>query len=761
MLRNRDIVAIVLVLILSRMAWNDSTESLSASANLAFYFPRGSTDVVSPMDVDGDGTNEALAVVKQSKSSSSSSDLPSWVLQILDLKPLHHFSKTHLAPFQPTVLFSSEELHEGKAIPIEIAAGQVLMKKNKQTLESSKPVVTHDQELNDRNRHYFCGSDWHDASSKCGTPCPGGQAGECPGEERCFADTPCDALGKKGSGGDIQVPFQLTPGGGLPSLVTLWSNGALTLHSLTNDMSLQEDSETSKTQRKISAKKLELRLMWRVQLLPNITVSDHILWEESNVLFLDAYDSEETNSDYGTIVLNGAYYIDGEEEEGRASLVAAVDAMKGSVLWDSLTEEEKNDDERELPLPLVQGSSSRARRRSQIPQLQTSLPTASNENLPNCLFTLRRHLQQILPYSYWGPKHASLSAIHLDQKRKNKDRGHQHRGAPLDEKKEKRWHHRFHKSKHPNLYFGRPNAIVVKSRGGLQVRSLRNGMAMCHLSLLEETVYSDLNNDGIVDQVQVLTESKKADPSDRWISNLVTRLQNDRKTLKEKGANKRLVNSSPNLCHALALSGIPAMEELFSTPLCGSAHERFRDHPTATVDSVPPIVVESLSGRRNTRDIIVALNNGMVHRLHGGSGRREWELVGKYHNNFPTWEEGGNQNALLTRVQSREIASAIRPIILAGENSLAVLSVKNGGVLASVQFPQTSTSHPVLAEVSGDGTTDVMIMSTDAVWGYQILVRPGSPVVMRILVGLLIMGLMLAVLANRSGKRKDKRATDE
>lgn len=251
------------------------------------------------------------------------------------------------------------------------------------------------------------------------------------------------------------------------------------------------------------------------------------------------------------------------------------------------------------------------------------------------------------------------------------------------------------------------------------------------------------------------------DPKDKWVWGLVSRLQKDREDMKEQGKSKKLMNLNPNLCHALVLSGLPVREELFSTSLCGKPHDRIGDHPSASLDSVSPVVVESLSGRRNTRDVIFALNNGMVHRLQGSSGRKEWVVAGKHHDNFPTWEEGSSQNALLTRIQSSNVSPSIRPVLLAGENSLVVLSVKNGSILASAPFPQTSTSRPVLAEVSGDGTTDVMVMTADAIWGFQVSVRPGSPVFLRIMVGLLGFFLLLAVLRNRFGQRKDKRATDE
>jgi hypothetical protein len=486
MLRTRDIVALVLALILTRMAWNDSTESLSASAHLAFYLPRENARVLSAMDVDGDGTNEALAVIKSSKAS--------WVLQILDLKPLHQFSKTYLAPFQPDVLFTSEELNENNAIPIKLITGQVLIKKQKQPKEEQKSAIASDQELNDKTRHFFCGMDWHDAASRCGTACPGGQAGECQGDERCFADTPCDASGKD-SEEDTQVLFHLTPGGGLPSVVTLWSNGAMTLHSLTNDKSLEKTLSQSKKQR-AADKKLELRRIWHIQLLPNITTPDQIIWEESNVLFLDAYSSQEAAAEHGSVVVSGSYYIEGQEDEERASFIVAVDALKGNVLWDSLSEEQKNVKE-DIPLPVIRGTSSNARRRSRVASLQDRLSTTTDHlRVPSCLVTLKQHLKEVMPYSYWGPRDASLTPIHLDQSKrsKDKDKGHHqhpvkpHNGKQHGQHSKKKWHHRFHKPKQPAVIYGRPNALVTKSRGGLQIRSLKNGMALCHLSLLEETL---------------------------------------------------------------------------------------------------------------------------------------------------------------------------------------------------------------------------------------------------------------------------------
>lgn len=779
MIRNRDIVALVMIMILSRMAWDDSAESLSASANLAFYLPRDkstTTAVITPMDVDGDGTNEALAIVRSRGQSSS------WVLEIFDLKRLHQQSKsTLLAPFQPSVLFTSEPVTlttasgNNDAIPVKLSTGHLVIANTKTSETKVHPQAESNPDINDTNRQYFCGKDWHDASERCGTPCPGGQSSECPDDERCFADTSCDVLNIQTEGEKGSLEFILTPGGGLPSLMTLWSNGDLTLHSIMQDKesSLQEDKK--KKRRKADQKKLELRQQWQVNTFPPNTVTDDILWEEASILFLDAFSSRQTGAENGMIVVSGTYYLDGSRKRRTNSFVVALDALSGKILWDNFINEEMFVNADMPLLPLARGTSSFARRRSRVPALQDN-EEGKVEILPDCGVILKHHLKEILPFSYWGSQDASLKATHIDLKKRDHHKSHtttnhgkqQHKhsdgGKHNQHEKKKNWH-----SKHKHPILGSPNVLVAQSQGGLQLRSLKNGSPMCHMSLYEDTVYSDLNNDGVIDQVQLLLDSKRANPGNqKWIWQLTEKIKNNRKKLKDKGARQQLLKTHPKLCHALVLSGAPANEELFSTSLCGTSRgnsdiNNLGEHTVGdSLDYVAPVIVESLSGRRNTRDIIVALNNGMVHRLQGKSGRREWTTIGsQHHGNFPTWEMAiENSNALLTRIPSKNVAPAIQPVLLAGENSLAVISVKNGAVLASVTFPQTSMSRPMLAEVTGDGTTDVLVLSTDGIWGIQLSVYPGSRVILRILTGLLLMGLMLAVLANRFGQNKDKRSTD-
>ena len=53
-------------------------------------------------------------------------------------------------------------------------------------VDLSKPSV-------DKTDHYFCGTGYEDARTKCGTHCPSGNMNDCPFGEICFTNTPCDA----------------------------------------------------------------------------------------------------------------------------------------------------------------------------------------------------------------------------------------------------------------------------------------------------------------------------------------------------------------------------------------------------------------------------------------------------------------------------------------------------------------------------------------------------------------------------------------
>jgi len=759
MFRNRDILALLAVLVLVRTAWNNGVETVSSAVDLAFFFPRQGVMVVSPMDVDGDGTQEALAVVKAIPKTEN------FKLHILDLKPLHQLQKNkYLDPFRPQVIFSSDEINDENAHPIHLTTGQLLLEKRAGTNADTpqKYEIPNNSEINDQTRKYFCGKDWHDASTKCKTPCPSGQASECPGDERCYADTSCDIWSHTSAQeGTSKSGYELTPGGGLPSIVSLWGNGVVMLHSLTNGK-----SETSG--------ELGLKEMWRYRMFEGKTID--ALWEEINVVFLDAYSSMEAKAENGMIVVSASYYPHETPGENRATLTIAIDALKGTKLWESHSDVGLDSDEKPLPLPMAKrGQTSFARRRSSVAKyMHGTQSSASASALPNCMALLKKAVKhEVFPYSYWGPQDAGVAAIHLNQKEKSNDRRNHKASKPHEQQQRKlqeqahptkKWHHKLvhNRKKHRHVIDrpiqGKPNALVTQTRGGLQIRSLRNGKALCHLALLEENLYSDLNNDGVLDQIQVALQSKVHKPDDKFVWQLAGRLHEDHTEAKREGETGH--ESGPLLCHLLGLSGIPAKEEMFSAPICGKVHERPKDDIVKSLDSINPVVVESLGKRPDKHDIIVALNNGMIHRIQGTGGRRLWALSGTKHiDNFPTWESNSNHKALLSRIDAKKVPAPLRPLLLSGDNGLAVLSVTTGHLLAHVDFPQTSAAKPLLADLSGDGSTDVVIQTNDGIWGYRVAIHHHFPVTQRILVGLMMMFLMLATIRNRYSKG-GKRSTD-
>ena len=322
------------------------------------------------------------------------------------------------------------------------------------------------------------------------------------------------------------------------------------------------------------------------------------------------------------------------------------------------------------------------------------------------------------------------------------------------------------------------------------MRSLKNGRSLCHLSLQDATLYADINHDGTLDSLQVVTSQKamaQLDGDDdaavqerKWVDRLAEKVSNQNQRSKGKKmemisnqmADQRLAQTP--LCHLLALSGIPTKEELFSTSLCYTSKKgKIIMTPTHPIQGAPLLVVEpsSRGGRsaQNHRgnDIVAAVNTGFVSRVRGNTGRRLWKHNGhrQYGADFPTWDEDTTDVVLLDHVNSDSIIPSLRPIVLAGDNSAVLLDPGSGNVLGGsrsglAMFPQPSRTKPRLVDFDGDGTEDLIVSSRDGIWGYKVVVTTGASGVFRIVVGLLMMGLMLAVLRNRFGPHPGKRSTD-
>lgn len=726
MLRSRDIVAILLTVWLMRLASQES-QTLNASLHLAFYTH---ATVHAPFDVDGDGTVEALAIV----STESTSKVRT--LEILDLKPLHSAAlSATAAPFRPKTMLAATLSSTTTAMPIKLTTGQIMITHTGEGLTKKKknvtPTTKADVPFTDRTKHYFCGNDWHHASQLCVTPCPGGTPGECPGDEKCYADTPCNALSMQAEVEEEakKTNYQLTPAGGLPSVATLFADGTITLHSVTVDHGENGDGVNSN-------KNLELLQLWshKITLTPG-DIYDVVLMGDVDLSAENAMDGH-----YGIVLVGGT--------QQPSSVVTALDVMTGRVLWTTSSSDEGDLKGNALK---ARGSSSIARRRSKLVSAGES-DAKHDIALPNCWTAYRHALfldQTVKPY--WGAADNSWSPVHLDRSKRH----HQHKtsaggkndkskkGKKHHKKHDRQWHHR-HAAAKPVQ--GRPNALLQRHKGGIQVRSLKNGRSLCHLSLLDQVVYTDLNHDGTLDQIQAVTSVEGADEQHmEWIVELA------REVMDSKDTGRGRPRRSTHLCHLLALSGLPAREQLYHANLCPNA----RDDPE--LSAAPPLLLHNGVGR--DQQIITALSNGLVSKHDARTGNRLWQHFGEY-KDAPTWHV--NSNAASVTSLYPNIVGA--PILTTGENSMTLLTQTRGKVLATTAFPQTTLSRPLVQDWSGDGTPDVLLQTPDAVWGYRILCKQ-SRTSSRLLVGLLLVALALALLRNRfvnsNSGGGDKRSTDK
>uniref|UniRef100_A0A7S1CW18 Uncharacterized protein n=1 Tax=Cyclophora tenuis TaxID=216820 RepID=A0A7S1CW18_CYCTE len=196
----------------------------------------------------------------------------------------------------------------------------------------------------------------------------------------------------------------------------------------------------------------------------------------------------------------------------------------------------------------------------------------------------------------------------------------------------------------------------------------------------------------------------------------------------------------------MALAGMPPREELFSANVCGGTNGGRDPHG-------PEIVSAKPYHDRASGDVLVALSHGTISRYHVASGKRIWQHHDEMR--FPTWGSyDGSDTAVVVplSVGRRMTDSTIRPVLITGETGMTLVSAQGGSILAYTKYPQLVTrSRPVLVDVSGDGTDDVLVRSQDAVWGYHVVVTHGggASTLFRICVGLLLMGMILALLKNR------------
>jgi hypothetical protein len=680
------------------------------------------------------------------------------------------------------------------------------------------------------------------------------------------------------------LSMALTKGGTLPGIVTVWSDGSVSLHVITADVATtssidttssasavgtdgqhpqqQHQHRTKRAARQINKKpELELRQLWRVYPFEPISdgwggekIGDENIIEfselgitfESGAIYSDtaAVDNslrmrkERQFGEKGAILLGGRYKIQSNTRRipGRVSF-HALDALTGTSLWElkgnhrGNSKRSKKTGDNEPRIPIIHTTSS-ARRRSHLPVTDALDPELDNANSfvegddvmksEDCMTHFRTSVLDgesgALPHEFYGG-HGSVSVGRFDRskgyagKRRqmlgkkglqlmNKSRDApraqhgsgiamigggigQDRGAIVGKGDDRSgnagsiyggrsWQlelvqravpqrlirHQMYKSRHPHM--GKPNVVIFHGSEGLAILSLKNGLPVCHISLMDHALYADIDQDGVIDTVQVITTPESVGKSSS-VKSLLHRIAGP---TRERQAQA----DGPSICHALVTSGLPPREEVFTVPLCvGGSANPSRLHLSAA----PPLLVEGSLGYGS--DVVFAMNNGVVSRF-DFNGHEVWRKQG----DIPSWNSV-RPALFLGRIQFGEVreahssvsasshrnqhrpGSSVRPILISGKDGAALISPASGKVLCSVSFPQSVASQPVLADLTGDGTDDLLVVSNDAVWGYRVVVETGRSGGFVIVVVTLLIGVALAALVHKANQlpgHSGKRSTD-
>jgi hypothetical protein len=280
-----------------------------------------------------------------------------------------------------------------------------------------------------------------------------------------------------------------------------------------------------------------------------------------------------------------------------------------------------------------------------------------------------------------------------------------------------------------------PNVLVAHTRYGIEVFALKGGDFISSLALPEGRVSGDVDGDGIVDTVLVL--------------------QNDDEVAAH-GSMYAHVGKSLQHCTLMVVSGLPPTAQLFNGSLCSSRRSLMDPTPdvAGASDSKPPPIsatspillrkvdYSSLSETRD-KDVCVAINTGVVSCFSGGSGELMWQSLKN-----PVWKIGFSYASLdqfvadaseTDAVGSHDLPSSM--LFVTGDAEASLVARDSGAALTSIELPYPPSTRPVFGDFDNDGVNDVIIVSSDSLFGYRMKVSASSR-------GMFITIIVLLVLAS-------------
>ncbi|CAK7334421.1 unnamed protein product [Dovyalis caffra] len=296
-----------------------------------------------------------------------------------------------------------------------------------------------------------------------------------------------------------------------------------------------------------------------------------------------------------------------------------------------------------------------------------------------------------------------------------------------------------------------PNVVVAHQKEGIEAVHLASGRTLCKLHLQEGGLHADINGDGVLDHVQAVGGN---------------------------GAEQTVVSGSMEVlrpCWAVATSGVPVREQLFNASIChhspfnlfqhGDFGRNFGRTDVSSLEVATPILIPRSDGHRHRKgshgDVVFLTSRGEVTSyspgLHGHDAVWQWQiLTGATWSNLPSpsgMMEGGMVVPTLKAFSLRAHDNQ-QMILAAGDQEAAVIS-PGGSIQTSVDLPAPPTHALICEDFSNDGLTDLIVVTSNGVYGFVQTRSPGA-LFFSTLVGclLIVMGVIFVTQHLNSTKGK-------
>ncbi|KAK9165390.1 hypothetical protein Scep_000581 [Stephania cephalantha] len=243
------------------------------------------------------------------------------------------------------------------------------------------------------------------------------------------------------------------------------------------------------------------------------------------------------------------------------------------------------------------------------------------------------------------------------------------------------------------------------------------------------------------------------------------------------GAEQTVVSGSMEVlrpCWAVATSGVPVREQLFNASICHHHHFNLfhgRAMDASSLEVATPILVQTKDGHRHRKgshgDVVFLTNRGEVTSyapgLHGHGADWRWQLLtGATWSNLPS--PAGMVEAGMV-VPTLKVFSLGRhdhqEVILAAGDQEAVVLSPGGSQLTTLDLPAPPTHALICEDFSNDGLTDIILVTSNGVYGFVQTRQPGA-LFFSTLLGclIIIMGVIFVSQHLNSVKGKPRATTD-